>query len=140
MHQYVSHDPAHKAVGLLLVDDQEMFRGLARETLTSDGTFAVVAEADCGREAIDKAGRLHPDVVVMDVQMDDMTGLEATRHILALQPKATVVLTSINAERGYPLLAREIGAVGFIPKRHLNARSLRYTLGLSDRAAPPLAA
>jgi DNA-binding NarL/FixJ family response regulator len=101
---------------VLLVDDQEMFRGRVKETLATDNTFHVIGEAATGAEAIALTGELSPDLVIMDVQMDDMTGIEATRHILSVMPRQSVVLTSMSPERGYSLLAAEIGARGFIPK------------------------
>jgi DNA-binding NarL/FixJ family response regulator len=120
---------------VLLVDDQEMFRGLVKETLSNDGTFNVVGEAATGAEAIALAEALSPDLVIMDVQMDDMTGIEATRHILANTPLQSVVLTSMSPERGYSLLAVEIGARGFIPKKHLSASSLCHALGIDEMDA-----
>lgn len=123
-------EDAHDSLHVLLVDDQEMFRGLVRETLATDDTFQVIGEAASGAEAIAMAGELSPDIVIMDVQMDDMTGIEATRHILASMPRASVVLTSMSPERGYSLLALEIGARGFIPKKHLSCSALYKTLGI----------
>ncbi len=117
---------------VLLVDDQEMFRGLVRETLSTNHTFTVIGEAASGAEAIALVGELAPDIVIMDVQMDDMTGIEATRHILSAMPRQSVVLTSMSPERGYALLAEEIGARGFIPKKHLSSASLCDALGIEE--------
>jgi DNA-binding NarL/FixJ family response regulator len=74
-------------------------------------------------------GKLNPDIVVMDVQMGDMSGVEATRRILARHPQANVVLTSMGSDSEYPTLAREIGAKGFVPKRNLNVPMLRSLVG-----------
>ena len=123
---------AHGPLQVLLVDDQEMFRGLVRETLSLDKTFTVIGEAASGAEAIALAGELSPDLVIMDVQMGDMTGIEATRHILSFRPRASIVLTSMSSERGYSLLAREIGALGFIPKKHLSTATLLDTMGMGE--------
>ena len=127
-----AHEQATDPLQVLRVDDQEMFRGLVKETLSSGDTFSVVGEAATGAEAIALTGELAPDVVIMDVQMDDMTGIEATRHILSTMPNQSVVLTSMSPERGYSLLAVEIGARGFIPKKHLSIASLCDTLGLGE--------
>lgn len=127
-----AHAEATDPLQVLLVDDQEMFRGLVKETLSSDSTFSVIGEAASGAEAIAMTGELTPDVVIMDVQMDDMTGIEATRHILSTMPKLSVVLTSMSPERGYSMLAVEIGARGFIPKKHLSTASLCDALGINE--------
>ena len=74
----------------------------------------------------------------MDIQMDGMSGIEAARRILGLCTEATVVLASMTAEREYPRLVREIGALGFIAKRNLNGTALRSILGLGS--GPMLAA
>lgn len=123
---------AHNPLHVLLVDDQEMFRGLVRETLSIDSIFDVIGEAASGAEAIALAGELSPDLVIMDVQMEDMTGIEATRHILSAMPRQSVVLTSMSPERGYSLLALEIGARGFIPKKHLSTATLCHALGIEE--------
>lgn len=132
-----TQEDANEPLQVLLVDDQEMFRGLVRETLSLDDTFEVIGEAASGAEAIALAGALSPDLVIMDVQMGDMTGIEATRRILSVKPRASIVLTSMTPERGYSLLATEIGARGFIPKKLLSTAALRDTLGMDelDRAA-----
>lgn len=130
-----AHEQATDPLQVLLVDDQEMFRGLVKETLSTDSTFSVIGEAATGAEAIALTGELTPDVVIMDVQMDDMTGIEATRHILSTMPKQSVVLTSMSPERGYSMLATEIGARGFIPKKNLSTSSLCDTLGINELGA-----
>jgi DNA-binding NarL/FixJ family response regulator len=130
-----AHEQATDLLQVLLVDDQEMFRGLVKETLSKDRFFNVVGEAATGAEAIALAEALSPDLVIMDVQMDDMTGIEATRHILANAPLQSVVLTSMSPERGYTMLAVEIGALGFIPKKHLSSTSLCNALGIDEMDA-----
>lgn len=123
-------------VRVMIVDDQPVFREVARSLLESDGQFDVVAEANAGRQAVDMVPDVQPDVVIMDIQMGDMSGIEATRRILGICPEATVVLTSMTAEREYPRLVREIGALGFIAKRNLNSTALRSILGLAPAPLP----
>ncbi len=118
-----------RAIKVLLVDDQAVFRSVARSVLERDGDCSVVGEAGDGANAIEMVGRVNPDVVVIDVQMSEMDGLEATRRILARHPGANVVLTSMGSDSEYPALAREIGAKGFLPKRHLNPQTLRDIIG-----------
>jgi DNA-binding NarL/FixJ family response regulator len=101
----------------------------------------VVAEAEDGANAIEMVDRCNPDVVVMDVQMADMGGIEATRRILSAHPGANVVLMSMGGDQEYPALAREIGARGFLTKRNLNSEMLRSVLGVSpDDPAAAMAA
>jgi len=127
---------------VFLVEDQSVFRDVAKAVLERNAEFTVVGEAADGAEAIVKCGELSPSVVVMDVNMPGMGGLEAARRLAAESPDASVVLTSMTAEREYPRLAIEIGAAGFITKLALTAQALRETL---NRATPgdsqaPLAA
>ncbi len=117
-----------KSVSIMLVDDQPVFRDVARALLERDGDFDVVAEAADGLDAVSMVGSVDPDVVIMDIQMAAMSGIEATRRILLENPAARVVLTSMTAESEYLRLVREIGAVAFIAKRNLNASSLRSIL------------
>ena len=118
-----------ESISVLLVDDQQVFRNVARSVLERDGACEVIGEATDGAHALELMGRLNPDIVVMDVQMGDMSGVEATRRILSRHPQANVVLTSMGSDSEYPTLAREIGARGFVPKRNLNVPLLRSLVG-----------
>ena len=116
-------------ISVLIVDDQPVFRSVARSVLERDGMCEVIGEADGGAHALEMMSELNPDIVVMDVQMDDMSGIEATRRILSRHPQANIILTSMGSDSEYPILAREIGARGFIPKRNLNVALLRSLVG-----------
>ena len=118
-----------KSISVLLVDDQPVFRNVAKSVLERDGACVVISEATDGMHAIEMMGKLNPDIVVMDVQMGDMSGVEATRRILSRHPQANVVLTSMGSDSEYPTLEREIGARGFVPKRNLNVSMLRSLVG-----------
>jgi len=117
------------SISVLLVDDQPVFRNVVRTVLERDGACEVIGEATDGMHALEMMGKINPDVVVMDVQMGDMSGVEATRRILARHPQANIVLTSMGSDLEYPTLAREIGACGFVPKRNLNVSMLRSFVG-----------
>lgn len=134
----VEPTPRSGNMTILIVDDQPVFREVARALLERDGDFDVIAEAGGGEDAINMVGEVQPDVVIMDIQMSSMSGIEATRKILSEHPDANVVLTSMTAETEYTRLVTEIGAVAFIAKRNLNAMSLRSVLGGPSDA--PLAA
>jgi DNA-binding NarL/FixJ family response regulator len=105
------------SIRVLLVDDQALLRAGFATILSACPDVEVVGEAGTGLEAIARAGELDPDVVLMDVQMPDMDGLEATRRIVA-EPAlhaAVVVLTTFNRE-DYLLAALRAGAVGYVLK------------------------
>ena len=114
---------------VLLVDDQELFRDIARSMFSGSDDFEVIAEAEDGIDAVSAYPELNPDLVLMDVQMARMNGLEATREILKGDPEARVVITSMRSEPEYQRLAMDMGAVGFIPKCDLSVGSLRDILG-----------
>lgn len=128
--------PADGPMTVLLVDDQPVFRNVAKAILERDGECNVVGEASDGFGAIKMMETCEPDVVVMDIQMADLGGIEATRRILADRPAMNIVLISMGSDAEYPRLAREIGARGFLPKRNLNPESLRALLGMGPEHAP----
>ncbi len=113
---------------VLVVDDQQLLRDIARSMFESSGEFEVAGEATDGVEAVEVYSEVQPDLVLMDVQMARMNGIEATRNILKRDPQARVVLISMKADPEYSRLATEIGALGFIAKRNLDAGSIRDLL------------
>lgn len=103
-------------VRTLLVDDQSMVRAGLRMLLSAEPDIEVVGEAGDGREAIGHAARLRPDVILMDVRMPVLDGLEATRRILAADPATKVlILTTFNLDE-YVYEALRAGASGFVLK------------------------
>jgi DNA-binding NarL/FixJ family response regulator len=101
------------SIRVLVVDDQSMVRAGFRMLLTGEDDIEVVAEAGNGRDAVTEAERLHPDVVLMDIRMPELDGLEATRRILDSQPSARVlVLTTFDLDE-YIYEALKTGASGF---------------------------
>jgi two-component system NarL family response regulator len=101
---------------VLLVDDHQMVREGLRAVLEQDDAFSVVGEASSGREAVRKAGELKPDVVVMDVAMSDMNGIEATRQIRNIAPDAAVIALSSHSDRRYVMAILAAGACGYVLK------------------------
>jgi DNA-binding NarL/FixJ family response regulator len=100
----------------LLVDDQSMVRAGLRMLLSGEPDIDVVAEAGDGVAAIAEAARVRPDIVLMDIRMPELDGLEATRRILAADPTARVlVLTTFNLDE-YVYQALQAGASGFVLK------------------------
>jgi DNA-binding NarL/FixJ family response regulator len=103
-------------IRVLVADDQSMVRAGFRMLLSREGDIEVVAEASNGNEAVEKASRFHPTVVLMDIRMPELDGLEATRRILAADPSARVlVLTTFDLDE-YIYEALQAGASGFVLK------------------------
>jgi DNA-binding NarL/FixJ family response regulator len=109
---------------VLLVDDQLPFRLAARALLDAEDGYHVVGEARDGEEAVELAGRLGPDLVVMDVRLPGITGMEATRRIVARDPSVVVVLVSTVRREDLPADLLGCGAVGFLQKEALDPSAL----------------
>jgi DNA-binding NarL/FixJ family response regulator len=104
------------SIGVLVVDDQSMVRAGFRMLLGGEAGIDVVAEASNGREAVDKAARFKPNVVLMDIRMPELDGLQATREILAANPGARIlILTTFDLDE-YIYEALRAGASGFVLK------------------------
>jgi DNA-binding NarL/FixJ family response regulator len=105
------------AIRVLLADDQEMVRAGFAMILDAQDDIEVVGEADDGERAIAEAARLAPDVIVMDVQMPNLDGIEATRRVLARSPDAprVLVVTTFDLDE-YVYEALRAGASGFLLK------------------------
>ncbi|MFP4271969.1 MAG: protein-glutamate methylesterase/protein-glutamine glutaminase [Halothiobacillaceae bacterium] len=141
------------AMRVLIVDDSAFFRKALKEVLTADGFLEVVGEAVNGREAIDKAARLEPDVITMDVEMPVMDGISAVREIMKAKPTPILMLSALTQAGAEATLdALDAGAVDFWPKDttdpkstlHQSARLLRARLrtlavrGVPRKARAPL--
>ena len=100
---------------LILVDDHKMLREGLRRSLEELG-FAVIAEAGDGEEGVRLAAAMRPDVLLMDVSMPEMDGVEATRQIMERNPNARVVMLTMHADRDIVDRALKAGAVGYLTK------------------------
>ncbi len=104
-------------VRVLIVDDQEPFRLAARMVVDATEGFEVVGEAETGEDSVRMAADLSPDLVLMDVNLPGINGLDATRQILADGAGSVVVLLlSTYEEEEYAPRAAECGAAAYIPK------------------------
>ena len=101
---------------IVLADDHTIMRKGLRVLLERQSDFAVVGEAGNGREAIEMAQQQSPDVVLMDVAMPTMNGIEAAARITAAQPKTAVVILSMHSDEAYILRALKAGARGYLLK------------------------
>lgn len=104
------------SIRILVVDDHRMAREGVRSILELEEGLDVIGEAGSGREASDLAQTLRPDVILMDVGMKDLSGIEATRRIKAENPHAKVVALSTHADEPYVLGMFEAGASAYVLK------------------------
>ncbi len=109
---------------VLVVDDQTPFRHAAKAVLRRLDGFELVGEAASGSEAIALAGDLHPALVLMDINMPGMTGIEATRRIVAAHPDVVVFLCSTYDAADLPPSAAASGARGYVNKERFGAQTL----------------
>jgi two-component system invasion response regulator UvrY len=112
-------------VEVLIVDDQRPFRSVARAVVGLVGGWRVTAEAASGEDALAQAARVHPAVVLMDINLPGMSGIEATRLLLEAEPATTVVLMSTYAADDLPAGAGDCGAVAYLRKEDLTPTALR---------------
>jgi two-component system, NarL family, response regulator NreC len=101
---------------VLLCDDHTLFREGIKAILRDEPSIEIIAEADNGREAVLKAQRLHPDVVLMDVAMPDLGGLEATSRILRSSPKTKILILTMYEEEEVITRCLRAGAAGYVLK------------------------
>lgn len=106
-----------KQITVLLADDHMIVREGFRKMLDLEDDLEVVGEAQDGRQAVAMAKKLRPDVVLMDIAMPLLNGLEATRQVLKAVPGTKVVILSAHSDDAYVSNATESGAVGFLLKQ-----------------------
>lgn len=115
-----AHAPHHSTdrVRLMIADDSVVVRGLLQRWLSSDPGIEIVAVAGDGRQAVDMAAKHLPDVIVLDIEMPRMSGLEALPHLMALTPKPKVVMSSTLTTRGADVTMRalDLGAADYLAK------------------------
>jgi CheY-like chemotaxis protein len=111
-------------VTVLAVDDQAVFRHTARELIAATDGFQQIAEATSGEQALRLAAELHPDLVLVDVRMPGMDGIETARRLTDQGHAAIVVLVSLEALVDLPAAVAQAGAVAHIRKQDLSPRTL----------------
>ena len=104
------------SVKIILADDHKIVREGVRGILANQKDFTVIAEADNGRTAVSLALELHPDVVVIDISMPDLNGMDATRRILAADPRIRVVALSVHSDKRFVANMFAAGARGYLRK------------------------
>lgn len=107
-----------KTISVLLAEDHGIVREGLRALLELSNGFEVIGEASTGREAVNLACKLHPDVVVMDIAMPGLNGFEATRQILFSSPHAKILALSAHSDDEYVNRMSDVGASGFLVKQN----------------------
>ena len=127
------------AATILIVDDNARLRALMRGIAAQESDLHVVGEAADGAEAMRLAQALQPDIVLLDLAMPRVNGLEALRRITAARPATTVIIVTVHAEDAYRRAAEDGGADAFLLKKTLGT-VLRPTIQrLRGSTSPPQA-
>ncbi|MBI4715445.1 MAG: response regulator transcription factor, partial [Nitrospirae bacterium] len=116
----LSSDPETQTIRILIADDHTLFRQGLRRLLDSEGDFTVVGEASDGIEAVQQAELLRPDVVVMDVSMPRLNGMETVREIHRLLPGTPVILLTMHEDPFVPHEGMRLGASGYLLKKSVD--------------------
>jgi DNA-binding NarL/FixJ family response regulator len=104
------------SIKVMLVDDHKMVSEVLSALLEREPDMEVVAIAENGREAVSKAKEAKPDIIVMDISMPELNGLEACRRIMTETPGSRIIVLSMHTEREYVVEALKAGAKGYIQK------------------------
>lgn len=104
-------------IKLMLVDDHDVVRTGLRSFLETQKGMEVVAEANNGLEALEQAQKVQPDIVLMDITMPDMDGLEATRKLKSLYPACQVLVLTVHSDKQYFMQMLAAGASGYLTKQ-----------------------
>lgn len=121
-----------QTVSVMIVDDQVPFRAVARVVVDMAPGFEVVAELDSGEAAVDAALALRPGLVLMDINLGGMNGIEATRRIVSELPDTVVMLLSTYDADSLPSGAESCGAARYVHKEDLSPQVLREVWDLRD--------
>jgi two-component system, NarL family, invasion response regulator UvrY len=121
----MSESPPNGDVPVLIVDDQAPFRTVARTVVALAPGFSVVAEAETGEQALDRVDEHHPGLILMDINLPGISGIEATRRITAADASATVILLSTYTQDDLPADARTCGAAAYVHKEDMSPALLR---------------
>ena len=120
--------------GILLADDHELFRQRLRRLLAKESGFVLVGEAADGEEAIRLACELLPDIVIMDIMMPRLNGIEATRQITMAFPSIKVIGLSMHGDEGFRRAMLDAGASVYLLKDNVLHELPRTLLAIADRA------
>jgi DNA-binding NarL/FixJ family response regulator len=119
-------------IRVLLVDDHEFLRAGLRALVEEHGDILIMGEAATGEEAVEKAKRLKPDVIVMDLRLPGIDGIEATRRIVRSDPNAHVLVLTMDAPEDVLLDVFEAGASGYLRKTGMAPRVIDAMRAVAD--------
>jgi two-component system, NarL family, response regulator NreC len=105
-----------KQIRILLADDHNVMRGGLRLLLERQPGFKVVSEASDGRQAVEQAEATRPDIIVLDIAMPNLSGIEAAQRISTLLPHTRIIILSMHSDESYVLRALKAGAKGYLLK------------------------
>jgi DNA-binding NarL/FixJ family response regulator len=131
----VTSPSKEKKIRVLLAEDHILVRQGFRRILEDDPGITVVGEARTGLEAIEQCKELKPDVVVMDLSMPELGGLEATAEVLKANPQIKIVILSMYSNEAYVRKAFELGAKGYILKNAIEVDLTRAVMALAEGQA-----
>jgi two-component system, NarL family, invasion response regulator UvrY len=123
-------------VSVLIVDDQVLFRRAAAAVVRITKGFELVGEAESGEEAVEQADKLEPAMVLMDINMSGINGIEASRRITAAHPATVVVLLSTYRREDLPSDAQSSGMAAYVNKDEFGPQVLTDVWGAAHGAAP----
>ena len=103
-------------IRIVLVDDHKAIRDSWKFLLDNDARFTIIGQCQSGAEAIEQAGQLQPDVMLMDINMSPINGFEATKRIVADTPSVKIIGVSANNHPSYAHKIMNLGAKGFVTK------------------------
>lgn len=109
------------AISVFLADDHAVVRDGLQTLLEIEARVTVIGSASNGRDAVRKVAKLHPDVVVMDISMPELNGIDATRQIIDACPRTRVIILSMHASREHVQRALQAGAKGYLLKESAGA-------------------
>ncbi|MBS0028121.1 response regulator transcription factor [Chitinophaga sp. 22321] len=105
-----------KKIGVFLVDDHEIFRNGLKQLINSEADMEICGEASSGQDALEQLSLLKPDIIIMDIRMPGMNGLETSSRLLEKNPAGRILFFSLFDEPDYVAAALEMGASGYILK------------------------